>query len=79
MKNLVVNLGSKLIDIMFIISCVSVIISGINWMIFISSGFGGFLMALIGTIIGLCAVVLIFFLVYVIIDIRDRLTQITEK
>lgn len=78
MGNLVVTIGTRIIDIVFILACASVILGGIIWM-FSASGFWNFLYICFLTILALCGVIMGFFLVYLLIDMREKLRQIAEK
>lgn len=78
MRELIVGIGGRLIDILFIISCVAVVISGIV-MWYNLGGFYGFFACVFSILFGLCFVVISFLLIYVIIDIRDKLTIIVNS
>lgn len=78
MKNIIVGIGSKLLDIACIIACVCVIVSGVAAM-FMQGGFSGFLYGLFVIIGGLCLVIISFFTIYILVDIRDKLTEISQR
>jgi FtsH-binding integral membrane protein len=73
-KNLILNWGSKLLDALVAILLVMVIVGSIITMFSVSFGAG--LGMLLG---GISWIVIIFFVIYILIDIRDSLKQIAEK
>jgi hypothetical protein len=73
-KNLILNWGSKLLDAIVAILLLIVIVGSIITMFNVSFGAG--LGMLLG---GIVWIVIMFFVIYVLIDIRDSLKQIAEK
>jgi hypothetical protein len=73
-RNFILEVGSKLLDFIVAFLLLSVIVGSIITM-FNSSFVAGLLM-LLG---GIVWIVIMFFVIYVLIDIRDSLKQIAEK
>lgn len=74
MKDLVLSLGEKFLNIIAIICLVGVVLGGIMQM-----GAIGFIGGLITIIVGVIGVVLAFFFIYLLIDIRDGIRALNKS
>jgi len=73
-KRFILSSGEKLIDILAILSLIVVILAGLG------VGFQeGFFAFLIFEIVGLAYIVIMFFFIYLLLDIRDLLKKIEEN
>jgi len=76
MKNIIQSIGDKFIAIALILFYIGSIIAGFGAM----SGYGGSFFIGIGTMIGgLLSTTMIFYGIYIMIDIRDSLREIKDK
>lgn len=73
LKNLVIQSGEIIINVMVVLGLFGSLIAGFGAM---SYSFIGGLMTLIG---GVSGVIVIAFVVYLLIDIRDNLKQLNDK
>lgn len=73
MKDMILGLGDKFLAIIAVILYLAAIISGLGTM---SSSFMLGLMTLIG---GIVSVTLLFYFIYVLIDIRDNIRSLNNK
>ncbi|WP_198305681.1 hypothetical protein [Arcobacter vandammei] len=68
MKDLILNIGEKVLNIFVIIGIIAVVISGL------SMGFSGIFVILIGIV----SIIMTTFLLYLLIDIRDKSAKTNE-
>ena len=73
-KNFILNFGTKLLDVIVILSLIFVTLVALGVMFSQS-----FVMGLIVLVAGLIQVIVIFYLIYLFVDIRDLLKQYLEK
>ncbi|RBQ29527.1 hypothetical protein [Aliarcobacter vitoriensis] len=73
MKDLILGMGEKLLNISVFIGIIIVVFTGLGTM-FNQSFFYGFLIMLIGSI----AIVISTYFIYLLIDIRDKSTKTNE-
>lgn len=74
MKTLILSIGEKFIDILAIIMLIAVVIGG-----FAQMGQMGFLSGLLAMLFGVIAVVMAFFFIYLVIDIRDGIRALNKS
>ena len=76
MKNMIQSLGDKFIAIVVILAYLGVIVAGIGAM---QSYGGNFLKGLMTMIGGFISVTMVFYGIFILIDIRDSLREIKNK
>ena len=78
MKEFIINTGEKILNILFILTCVVIVFYGIGIMTTLG-GIWGVLGGLLAIVVGLGIAVVSFFLIYVLLDIREQLIKANAK
>lgn len=72
-----ISVGNFIVKLCYVLSLIGVVIVGIATMF--SGGFGGFLGGLAVIVVGIPLAILSFYLLFIIIDIRQQLVNLNAK